>query len=141
MLKALTTCACGSSLRDLLRPGAPDRGYEPGEGRIEGVGDIDDDLAGQRVPILGDDRRFAGVRQGEDDDVPGRDAAERSRRVPPPSPLARAAALAASRPMTSTMLPQASARACPMLAHYTGRVGFPAVAHELIAGVQSGILP
>jgi len=28
-----------------------------------------------------------------------------------------------------------------LLAHYTGRFGFPAVAHELIAGVQSGILP
>jgi hypothetical protein len=50
---------------------------------VDGVGDVDDDLAGQRVPVLGNDRHGAGVRHGEDDDVargggaecPGRGAA------------------------------------------------------------------
>ena len=43
---------------------------------IEGVADVDDDLARQRVSVLGDDRHDIGVPQGHDDDVAGRRGAE-----------------------------------------------------------------
>ncbi|MDH6622590.1 hypothetical protein M2271_000377 [Streptomyces sp. LBL] len=49
---------------------------EVGEGgEIEGVGDVDDDLAYQRVPVLTDDRRGARVRHGQDDEVTGQGTA------------------------------------------------------------------
>src|ERR1019366_5635353 len=63
-------------LGDLLRAGSAVRGDQPGCLGVEGVGDVDDDLAGQRVPVLGDDRHGAGVRHREDDDVAGRGGAE-----------------------------------------------------------------
>ena len=66
-------------------------------GAIEGVGDVDDDLARKGVPVLGDDRQRRRVRHGEDDDVAGRDCAEPPAVAPPPSASARSAALAASR--------------------------------------------
>ena len=52
-----------------------------------------------------------GVRHGEDDDVPGRDGAESPGRGAAAEGLARSAALAGSRPMTSTALPPATASA------------------------------
>ena len=64
-------------LGDLLRAGRTVRGDQLGVvGGGEGVGDVDDDLAGQRVPVLSDDRHGAGVGHGEDDDVAGRGGAE-----------------------------------------------------------------
>jgi len=63
-------------LGDLLRGGGAVRGDQPGGVGVEGVGDVDDDLAGECVPVLGDDRHGAGVRHGEDDDVAGRGGAE-----------------------------------------------------------------
>src|SRR6266700_6076668 len=78
VLNAFTTCAlAGAALAgDLLRAGSAVRGDQPGGVGVEGVGDVDDDLAGQRVPVLGEDRRGAGVGHGEDDDVAGRGGAE-----------------------------------------------------------------
>jgi hypothetical protein len=61
---------------DLPRSGSAIRSDRPGGGGIEVVGDIDDDLAGQRIPVLGDDRYGAGVRHGEDDDIAGPSSAE-----------------------------------------------------------------
>ena len=59
------------------RAGRTVRGDQLGVvGAGEGVGDVDDDLAGQRVPVLSDDRHGAGVGHGEDDDVAGRGGAE-----------------------------------------------------------------
>src|SRR3984957_11492402 len=46
--------ARGGGLGDLLRAGGAVRGEQPGGVGVEGVGDVDDDLAGQRVPVLGD---------------------------------------------------------------------------------------
>src|SRR6202030_1427924 len=63
-------------LGDLLRAGGAVRGDQRGGVGVEGVGDVDDDLAGQRVPVPGEDRRGAGVGYGEDDDVAGRGGAE-----------------------------------------------------------------
>jgi hypothetical protein len=77
VLNAFTTCAlAGAALAGLLRAGSAVRGDQPGGVGVEGVGDVDDDLAGQRVAVLGDDRHGVGVRHGEDDDVAGRDGAE-----------------------------------------------------------------
>lgn len=70
-----------------------------------GVGDVNDDLASQRVPVLPHHRRRAGVRHGEDDDVPGRGGVEAVPTVAPPSAAANSLALAGSRPMISTALP------------------------------------
>ena len=67
-------------LGDFLRDrGAIGDGKPVGRG-IEGVADVDDDLAREGVSVLGDDRNDIGVQQGHDDDVPGRDGAELSRR-------------------------------------------------------------
>jgi hypothetical protein len=62
-----------------------------------GVGDVDDDLASPRVPVLTDDRHGAVEQHGEDDDDAGRGGAPRSGRGPLPSTLARATSLTASR--------------------------------------------
>src|SRR3984957_15511990 len=51
-------------LGDLLRAGSAVRGDQAGGVGVEGVGDVDDDLAGQRVPVLGEDLRGAGVGHG-----------------------------------------------------------------------------
>jgi hypothetical protein len=75
-LNAFTTCALAGTVGDLLRAGSAVRGDQPGGVGVEGVGDVDDDLAGQRVPVLGEDLRGAGVGYGEDDDVAGRGGAE-----------------------------------------------------------------
>ncbi len=69
--------AGGGGLGDLLRAGTALGGDEAREIGGDGVGDVDDDLAVQRVPVLADHRRRAGVRHGEDDDVPGRGGAGR----------------------------------------------------------------
>ena len=67
-------------LGDFLRDrGVIGDGQPVGRG-IEGVADVDDDLAREGVSVLGDDRNDIGVQQGHDDDVPGRDGAELSRR-------------------------------------------------------------
>ena len=66
----------GNFLRDR---GVIGDGQPVGRG-VEGVADVDDDLAREGVSILGDDRNDIGVQQGHDDDVPGRDGAELSRR-------------------------------------------------------------
>ena len=63
-------------LGDLLRAGSAVRGDQRGGVGVEGVGDVDDDLAGQRVPVLGEDLHGAGVGHGEDDDVAGRGGGE-----------------------------------------------------------------
>jgi hypothetical protein len=63
-------------LGDLLRAGSAVRGDQRGGVGVEGVRDVDDDLAGQCVPVLGEDRRGAGVGHGEDDDVAGRGGGE-----------------------------------------------------------------
>ena len=47
---------------------------------VEGVADVDDDLAGEGVTVLGDNRDDACVQQGCDDDVSGRDGAPGARR-------------------------------------------------------------
>jgi hypothetical protein len=60
---------------DLLRSGSAIRSDQPGGVGVEGVGDIDDDLAGQRIPVLGTGTALV-VRHGEDDDVAGRGSAE-----------------------------------------------------------------
>ena len=73
MLNALTTCApVGGGLGDFLRAGSALRGEKAPEIGGDGVGDVDDDLAVQGIPVLTNHRRRAGVRHGEDDDVPGR---------------------------------------------------------------------
>jgi hypothetical protein len=51
-------------------------GGQPGGIGVEGVADVDYDFAGQLVPVLADDRRGAGVRQSEDDDISGRGGAD-----------------------------------------------------------------
>src|SRR6202012_4446557 len=66
----------GGFLRDRGALGAG----QPGGRGIEGVADVDDDLARERISVLGDDRDDTLVQQGQDDDVPGRDGAPRSRR-------------------------------------------------------------
>jgi hypothetical protein len=40
--------ACGGGLGDYVRDGGVVRDGQPGDARVEGVGDVDDDLAGQR---------------------------------------------------------------------------------------------
>jgi hypothetical protein len=50
------------------------------EGCIEGVADVDDDLAREGVSVLDDDRNDTVVQQGRYDDVPGWDGAPLSRR-------------------------------------------------------------
>src|SRR6202023_3214114 len=47
---------------------------------IEGIADVDDNLARESVSVLGDDRHDTLVQQGHDDDVPGRGGAPFSRR-------------------------------------------------------------
>src|SRR5207245_8105735 len=59
-------------LGDLLRAGTAVRGDKALEIGGDGVGDVDDDLAVQGVPVLANYRRRAGVRHGEDNDFPGR---------------------------------------------------------------------
>ena len=77
VLNAFTTLAlAGAALATSCAIGD---GQPVGSG-IEGVADVDDDLARERVSVLGDDRKHIGVQQGHDDDVPGRDGAEFSRR-------------------------------------------------------------
>ena len=67
-------------LGDLLRDrGLPAVG-ESVERGVEGVADVDDDLAGECVAVLGDDRNDAVVQQGRDDDVAGGDGAPRAGR-------------------------------------------------------------
>jgi len=72
--------ACRGHLGDFLR----DRGLlavgQPVERSIEGVADVDDDLAREGVSVLDDDRNDTVVQQGRDDDVPCRDGAPLSRR-------------------------------------------------------------
>src|SRR3954454_5396123 len=68
--------ALGGGLGDLLRSGRAIRSDQPGGVGVEGVGDVDDDLPGQRIPVLGDDLYSAGVRHGEDDEVTGRGGAK-----------------------------------------------------------------
>src|ERR1039458_6222363 len=63
-------------LGDLLRAGSAVGGDQPGGVGGGGVRDVDDDLAGECIPVVGDDRHGAGVRHGEDDDVASRDRAE-----------------------------------------------------------------
>ena len=69
--------AGGGGLGDLLRAGTAVGGDKALGIGGDGVGDVDDDLACQGVPVLADHRRRAGVRHGEDDDVPGRGGAGR----------------------------------------------------------------
>src|SRR3954471_12704883 len=64
-------------LGDLLGTGSALRGDQPGGVGVEGVGDVDDDLAVQRVPVLADHGHRAGVGHGEHHDVPGRGGAGR----------------------------------------------------------------
>jgi hypothetical protein len=81
VLNAFTTPAlAGGRLGDFLRDrGVLAVGQRVGRG-IEGVADVDDDLAREGVSVLGDDRNDTVVQQGHDDDVPGRDRAPLSRR-------------------------------------------------------------
>src|SRR3954466_10594795 len=58
--------ALGGGLGDLLRSGRAIRSDQPGGVGVEGVGEVDDVLPGQRIPVLGDDLYSAGVRHGED---------------------------------------------------------------------------
>src|ERR1700712_3206447 len=71
-----------SGLADLLRTGSAIGSDHPGGFGVEGVRDVDDHLAGQRLAVLGDDLHGAGVRHGQDDDVAGRDSSECSGRCP-----------------------------------------------------------
>src|SRR5207248_1416575 len=64
-------------LGDLLRAGTAVRGDKALEIGGDGVGDVDDDLAVQGVPVLANYRRRAGIGHGDDDDVPGRGGAGR----------------------------------------------------------------
>ena len=81
MLKALHDAGAGRDrIGDLLCARGAIGNGEPVCLGIEGVADVDDDLVRQRVSVLGDDRQDIGVLQGHDDDVPGWDGAELSRR-------------------------------------------------------------
>jgi hypothetical protein len=69
--------ARGGCLGDLLCGRAAVRRDEPREtGTIEWVGDVNNDFAGQCVTVLAYDRRGAGVRHRQDDDVSGRGGAD-----------------------------------------------------------------
>jgi hypothetical protein len=58
VLNAFTTWALlGAALS--LRDGGAVRDREPGDAGVDGVGDVDDDLAGQRLPELADGRHRA----------------------------------------------------------------------------------
>ena len=63
--------ACGGGFGDQFRDGGVVRDGQPGDPGVEGVGDVDDDLAGQRVPVLADGRHGAVEKHCEDDDVAG----------------------------------------------------------------------
>ena len=69
--------AGGGRLGNLLRAGTAVGGDEAREIGGDGVGDVDDDLAVQGVPVLANHRRRAGVRHGDDNDVPRRGGAGR----------------------------------------------------------------
>src|SRR5262249_44033981 len=68
--------AGGGGPGDVLGGGGAVGGDQRGAAGGEVVGHVDDDLAGQRVRVLGDDGHAAGVFHGEQDDVAGRDGAE-----------------------------------------------------------------
>jgi len=81
VLKAFTTRGAGRGrLGDFLRARRAVGGGEPVGRSIDRVADVDDDLAREGVSVLGDHRYDIGVPEGHDDDVPGRDGAELSRR-------------------------------------------------------------
>ena len=81
VLKAFTTRGAGRGrLGNVLRDRGAIGDGEPVARGIDGVADVDDDLAREGVSVLGDDRNDVGVPEGHDDDVPGRDGAEPSRR-------------------------------------------------------------
>src|SRR6476659_10191774 len=60
---------------------------------MEGVADVDDDLAREGVSVLGDHRNDIGVQEGHDDDIPCRDGAELSRRGPAAESLGQVSGL------------------------------------------------
>jgi hypothetical protein len=66
---------------------------QPGGAGVEGVGDVDDDLARQRVTVLGDELRGTGAGQREDDDVAGRRGAGFPRRGAVPERVGQAGGL------------------------------------------------
>ena len=109
-VERLTTCALpGRPWRSPAHRSAI-RSDHPGGVSVEGVGDVDDHLAGQGIPVLGDDLNGAGVRDREDDDVAGGDGPQRPRRGPGAEGCSHPR-LDRIRPMTSTSLPPATARA------------------------------
>ncbi len=65
-------------LGDLLRAGTVLRGHEVREVSVDGVGDVDEELACQRFAVLLHHVENGGVGNRQDDDVPGRGGAERS---------------------------------------------------------------
>jgi hypothetical protein len=78
VLNALTTCApAGAALAISCAPELPSGVTKAVKIGGDGVGDVDDDLAVQGVPVLANHRRRAGVGHGDDDDVPGRGGADR----------------------------------------------------------------
>ena len=81
VLNAFTTLAlAGAAFGNVLRDRGAVGDGEPVARGIDGVTDVDDDLAREGISVLGDDRNDVGVPEGHDDDVPGRDGAELSRR-------------------------------------------------------------
>ena len=79
VLNAFTTCALSGAAAaiswDIERPA----GHQPGAVGVERVGDVDQDLAGQRIAVVRY-RDHALVQDGEDDDVTLRRCAERADR-------------------------------------------------------------
>jgi hypothetical protein len=66
------------SLGDLLRAETALRGHKVGEVGVDGVGDVDEELACQLFAVLLHYVENGGVGNRQDDNVPGRGGAERS---------------------------------------------------------------
>ena len=70
--------AVGGGGIDLLGDGVPGGRHESLGLGVERVGDVDDDLAGQRIAVVRDHVDRAGVQDSEEDDLTGRPRAERA---------------------------------------------------------------